>query len=283
MYSRIRALCISVLLAGCEVAQGVEFTQEMKAKKEVKPMDVRRILKRSETMVGAVRDCRKVLASMRAVKRWGSLSISKRYLASAQIKKLQIGAGQNSLKGWLSADISPASQDTMYLDATQRFPFATQTFDYIYSEHMIEHISWKDGIGMLKECHRVLKPGGTLRVATPDLAVMIGLYARQDELAKRYIAWITDNFLPDVQVHNPVFVINNAFHDWGHQFLYDAETMEGTMRLAGFTSVHRCTPGQSDDPHLAGIESHGAAANAREMGDFETMVLEAKDGPNPKV
>jgi predicted SAM-dependent methyltransferase len=245
---------------------------------------VRSILKRSETVVGAVRDCQRILAaSVRAAERWGPGSVSKRYLADAQIKKLQIGAGPYALKGWLSTDISPVSKDTMYLDATKRFPFASETFDYVFSEHMIEHIPWRHGLGMLQECHRVLKPGGTLRIATPDLAVMLRLYSQPDDMAKRYIAWITDNFLKGVPVYRPVFAINCVFYGWGHRFLYDADTLELAMRLAGFASVERRTPGQSDDPHLVGIESHGTELDAREMAQFETMVLEARRGPSPQL
>jgi predicted SAM-dependent methyltransferase len=52
-------------------------------------------------------------------------------------------------------------------------PFASDTFDFIFSEHMIEHVSHDDGAKMLAECHRVLKPGGHIRITTPDLAFLV--------------------------------------------------------------------------------------------------------------
>ena len=76
------------------------------------------------------------------------------YLKTNEIKKLHIGAGKNILKGWLNADIK-ASLKTVYLDASKKFPFKNNTFDYIFSEHLIEHLDYKGGINMLSECYRI--------------------------------------------------------------------------------------------------------------------------------
>lgn len=56
-------------------------------------------------------------------------------------------------------------------DVTQGLPFQNNEVDGVYSEHFIEHLSQTDGIGFLRECRRILKPGGTIRIATPDLEV----------------------------------------------------------------------------------------------------------------
>ena len=245
-------------------------------------MGVREFLKQSETVVGAVRDCRRLMSSLRAaerraVERSDPASISRRYLANSPVKKLQLGTGDTVvMPGWLGSDISPLFKETMHLDATKPFPFPDATFDYVYSEHMIEHIPWRDGLRMLKECRRVLKPAGVLRIATPDLVVMAGLLTDHREIARRYVEWLQDFALRgSVPIRSTAFAINIAFHSFGHKFLYDAETLELTMRVAGFNATRRYAPGQSDDPHLAGIEAHGVNVGAREMGDFETMVIEA--------
>ena len=245
-------------------------------------MSIRQFLKHSETLVGAVHDCKRLLASLGVTEPRGLPSIAKRYLATAVPKKLEVGSGPAPLHGWLGADKYCGSKDTMYLDATMPYPFSDETFDYIYREHMIEHIPWSDGLRMLKECHRVLKRTGVLRIATPDLAVMTGLLGSRDEMAKRYIAWVTDSLLQEVPVHKPAFVINLAFHGWGHQFLYDAETLEFSMCLAGFKSVRRCPPGQSNDPHLAGLESRRASIESHEMRDYANLVLEARRLPGER-
>lgn len=239
---------------------------------------VRQALKRSDAVVGAVHDVRRLVGAFvhnNTIGRDGR--IIRHYLNSTNVPKLQIGAGPTALEGWLSTDINPRSDQAVYLDATRRFPFDDGSFDYVYSEHMIEHITWSQGRLMLGECRRVLRPGGSIRVATPDLKVLLDLYTRPEEpRAAAYIKWITDTFLEDVDVYEPAFVINNAFENWGHQFLYDAETMTMALRQAGFEDIRRCESEQSDDPHLRGIESHGKNVGDKDMAAFETMVFEAR-------
>jgi predicted SAM-dependent methyltransferase len=197
-------------------------------------------------------------------------------MSSHKIRKLQIGAGRTKLQGWLSSDLI-FSDHAIFLDARKRFPFATDSFDYVYSEHMIEHLSWNDGLKMLKECLRILKPGGTLRIATPDLAVLIGLYNPNGHpLNEAFTKWITDRHLKDLGVYKAPFVINNAFYNWGHKFLYDAELLDMALHQSGFTAIQQCQPGESDDEHLNGIESHGKNVKNEAMVNFETMVFEAK-------
>jgi predicted SAM-dependent methyltransferase len=213
------------------------------------------------------------LGGLRAA--YGEGYFLKTYLAASGISKLQLGSGSAVPEGWLGTDIFPQSDRVMYLDAAKPYPFGDDTFEYVHSEHLIEHLSWQEGLSMLRECRRVMKPGGTIRVATPDLEVLIGLYTNQgDPLNKRYVEWITDACLDGVNVYKAAFVINNAFRNWGHQFLYDGETLEMAMRAAGFTDIVRRRVGESEDENLRGIESHGELTGNEEMVAFETMVFE---------
>lgn len=199
------------------------------------------------------------------------------YLRSHRVRKLQIGAGPNILDGWLNTDECPTSSGVIYLDATKPFWFEDVTFDYIFSEHQIEHLIYNKGLFMLRECYRVLKPGGRIRIATPDLETLIGLYtSEKSDLQQRYVNWIADKFLPKIGIYRDSFVINNAFRGYGHQFIYDHATLQGAMEEVGFIGITRYAPGESDDEVLRGIESHGKAAGNEDMNRFETMVLEAK-------
>src|SRR5262245_54829463 len=110
------------------------------------------------------------------------------YLESHSVRKLQLGAGGNDPTGWLNTDIVPI-RDEVYLDATQRYPFSDGSFQYVFSEHMIQSVPWEGGVAMLKECYRVLAPGGKLRVVTPNLAKFVQLLAgNPDAEAQRFIA-----------------------------------------------------------------------------------------------
>jgi predicted SAM-dependent methyltransferase len=163
------------------------------------------------------------------------------------------------------------------LDVTKRFPLPERAFDYVFSEHIIEHVSYLDGVSMLRECLRVLTPGGRIRIATPDLAVLIGLYARErTEMQERYLRWICDHHLSGIGKCEPSMVINNAFRNWGHQFIYDYATIVDVLSDTGFSEVELCRVGDSKDAALRGIESHGKAIGDEEMNRFETLVVEAR-------
>jgi predicted SAM-dependent methyltransferase len=240
-------------------------------------MSLRETLKRSDAVVGAVKDARRVLGAIRYNNKVGRNGrLIREYLQTHAVRGLNVGAGFNELDGWLCTDLQPRNDSTVFMDATRPFPFDDATFDYVYSEHMIEHIPWNDGLFMLRECHRVLKPGGSIRIATPDMKVLLALYEGAEQpVAQQYMHWITDRFLEGVRVYKPQFVINNAFTNWGHRFLYDVETLQMALEDCGFRDVRQAASGQSADPHLRGLESHGKHIQDDAMADFETMVLEA--------
>lgn len=66
--------------------------------------------------------------------------------------------------------------EVMYWDLRNGIPFDNNTFDVVYSSHFLEHID-RDSVSLvLKECYRVLKPNGTIRVVVPDLQFLISRY-----------------------------------------------------------------------------------------------------------
>ncbi len=240
-------------------------------------MDVLQILERSDTVAGLIRDLRRIGKLPNLIKMLSNRDkLITSYLKSNTIKKLHLGAGSISHSGWLDTDIYSELDNVVYLDATHTFPFNDNTFDYILSEHMIEHITWNKGLFMLKECLRILKPRGTVRITTPDLEVLIGLYEKNgNSLNDKYIKWITDTWLNDIHLYHPCFVVNNGFRAWGHQFLYDSDLLAITMKEAGFVDIRQCSPGKSDDDNLVGVDAHGTHVNDV-IGRFETMVFEGE-------
>lgn len=197
------------------------------------------------------------------------------YLTHTSDPKLHLGAGRHHLGGWLNTDRDPAS-GAVHLDATRRFPLADASMSRVFSEHLVEHLPYADGLTMLQECQRVLRRGGRIRVATPDLEKIVGLRdAPDDGIARRYAHWLATSYYP--RRHGPaaVFAINKVFHGWGHAFLYDEETLRSTLEACGFVKVRRYPFGHSDDPSMHGLEGHGVADGNADLSAFETMVLEA--------
>ena len=64
--------------------------------------------------------------------------------------KLHLGCGKNMLPGWINTDFPPKKENILELDATKKFPFEDNSIDYVFSEHMIEHISFEDGFLQLE-------------------------------------------------------------------------------------------------------------------------------------
>jgi len=198
------------------------------------------------------------------------------YLKTHEIRQLQIGASNNILDGWLNTDVFLNSDSVVYLNATRRFPFDDNTFDYAMSEHMIEHVEFQAAQVMLRECFRVLKPGGHLRIATPDLGVLLALHSTEKtDAQKSYVEWAIARLMPDVQECKEVFVINNFFRAWGHSFLYDQETLRHALCTAGFRDIKFYKPGDSEDPRLKNLEAHGREIT-EEINQFETIVVEGR-------
>jgi predicted SAM-dependent methyltransferase len=204
------------------------------------------------------------------------------YLERHSVRSVQLGTGPNPIAGWLNTDVSPDAypqlrDKVVFLDAAKRFPFDDMSIDYIFSEHQVEHISEMQALNMLKESFRVLRSGGRIRIATPDLGAVVRLHTDDlDDLARHYLDFMMTRFMPDTRSGNPSCqVINHMFYAHGHKFIYDFETLSAKLAAAGFVEVVRYEPGESRDPALRGLEAHGRAVGDEDVNRFETMVLEA--------
>ena len=73
--------------------------------------------------------------------------------------KIHLGCGTNYIDGWVNVDLDSVLAD-VHLDLRNPLPYADTSVDFIFNEHFIEHITRDEALGFLKECRRVLKPGG---------------------------------------------------------------------------------------------------------------------------
>ena len=194
-----------------------------------------------------------------------------RYLRDHTEPKLQLGAADKLLSGWLNTDLHDYGRgELVYLDARKRFPLPDAAFDAVYSEHMLEHLSYADGQRCLGECFRVLRPRGTIRIATPSLERLAQLYDG-GELRERYVRWAAETLAPELRAPLPGTVINNFFRSWGHAFIYDPQTLRHALGQAGFVDIEERTVGE--------LERH--LAEEPQFNEYETFVLEARRPPAP--
>jgi len=175
---------------------------------------------------------------------------------NAPVRKLHIGCGTNILPGWLNADFNTLHPAVFHLDATRRFPFRNGEFAFVFSEHMIEHVSYSDGLAMLSECYRVMDRGATIRISTPNLAFVIDLYQPdKTNLQQQFLDWSADIHLHDRAMNEDTFVINNYVRDWGHLFIYDEKVLRKSLAEAGFKDIVRCELQDSRYPDLRNLEN----------------------------
>lgn len=190
---------------------------------------------------------------------------------------LSIGSGADAMDGWLSTDSVPARLATVYLDATKSWPMPTASFRYVACEHMIEHVPYEAGLHVLRETHRVLQPGGILRISTPNLDVIRRLPDSDDPDDKDYILWFNRTFgsaSQRAEETSPVHALNLVMHEFGHTYLYDEDTLRGALAQVGFRDIVRCEPSLSEHAELVGVDRH-ADYIPDTVNRVESMILEA--------
>lgn len=99
------------------------------------------------------------------------------------MKLLNIGCGNRYREGWVNIDLKPASPDVIAWDVSEGLPFEDESFDVVYHSHILEHFGREQAPLFLRECHRVLKHGGIIRVVTPNLEEICRLYLEALEKA----------------------------------------------------------------------------------------------------
>ena len=115
-------------------------------------------------------------------------NISPKYAKEVSgLKKLNLGCGNRYHTAWTNIDFKPADGKVLAHNLLQGIPFNSESFDVIYHSHLLEHFPKADAPKFLKECFRVLKPGGIIRVVVPDL----------EQIAKYYLSLLAKSLQGD--------------------------------------------------------------------------------------
>ena len=169
---------------------------------------------------------------------------TRRQLKNGHNLKVQLGSGQNPVPGWV--DIDGTYNADVQIDIRRSWPLNSESVAYIFTEHFLDHLQFPDGIGhVLRECYRVLKPGGIMRAVVHDAELLLRAYVELDVEFFRWISGYDENVSSFITMVNHVF----RFNDF-HQFIYDYETLEKQFLKAGFTSVQRSSFRGSQTPEL---------------------------------
>ena len=97
--------------------------------------------------------------------------------------RLNLGCGDHFHEDWVNVDLVARHKQVIQADLNRGIPFEDGKFAFVYHSHVLEHLTPEQARKFLTECHRVLQPGGTLRIVVPDLENICRLYLQHLDLA----------------------------------------------------------------------------------------------------
>jgi len=191
------------------------------------------------------------------------------------MKKLHLGSGSHALPGWDNLDMK-ASSGIIRCDLTKPLPYPDSSVSYIFSEHFIEHLDEVDGFNLLKQCYRVMVPGGRVRIACPDLRQYVEAYLNWNPTPQEKKNFSSGaNYLNYAMLGEAKKGINylsgiRQSTDHGHLYYYDEPELAAKLQRAGFINPIRCEYHQSKTIELQRLERRAPTRD---------MIVEAtKDG-----
>lgn len=93
-------------------------------------------------------------------------------------KMLNIGCGATHHPDWVNLDVSSSDSSVLPVDINNGLPFSADSISVCYSSHLFEHLDKEGARYFLAECMRVLKSGGVIRLAVPNLEGIVREYLR---------------------------------------------------------------------------------------------------------
>jgi SAM-dependent methyltransferase len=143
----------------------------------------------------------------------------------------------------------PWSPDILHHDLRRPLPFPEDSFRALYCSHTLEHLYLDEARRLLRECLRVLRRGGVLRMVVPDLRALVerylgpggswwpedpeGLCSPADRLC-----WDLHFCRPRPEAGPLLYrLLRAAFGHDVHRWMYDADSLAGHLRWAGFAEV----------------------------------------------
>jgi ubiquinone/menaquinone biosynthesis C-methylase UbiE len=141
--------------------------------------------------------------------------------------KLNIGSGQLIFDDCINIDLEIATsalgRKTNVVGTALSLPFKNNSFERVALIHCLEHFDKYDGLIVLEEIFRVLKPNCKVMIESPDLYKVFMEYSDRPDL----LAWMLYGDLRETTKH-PAMI-----HRWG----YTAESAKLKMSRIGFTNI----------------------------------------------
>ncbi len=147
-------------------------------------------------------------------------------LAEGRPIRLNLGSGPRRVAGWVNLDILGMDPD-LHWDLQRGIPFPDASVQATFLEHVLEHFAMEDALRVLRECRRVLVPGGVVRAGVPDFGLYMRSYAEDGDVIER--------LRPGRPT--PLLAVAEVALQHGHRSVWDAMTLERALKEAGFADV----------------------------------------------
>lgn len=155
----------------------------------------------------------------------------KSILRSGRPIRLELGSGPRAgMEEWTSVDLHPGA--TIQHDLRTPLPLPDASVDEIYSSHMLEHLAHPyPMLGFLRECHRLLKSGGILRLAVPNARLFLEAYSdpRRFDRERFCTEEVGLDYACRIDIVNFI-----AYLGGDHRFMFDEENLPYVLAQAGF-------------------------------------------------
>ena len=177
----------------------------------------------------------------------------------SDLVKLNIGSFVNMFYyGWSNTDSIDLSQFADYNkyifkqhDATTPFPIPDGCVNLIFSSHMMEHLTFVESTNLMKECYRMMCNGGHIRIAVPDIGLLMKKYIDNDLDFLKHISPASEKSVCNIDKFGEVALAN-------HAQIFDACSLKNLIESAGFKDVKQSDPfhSRSDMMEKETIVSH---------------------------
>jgi predicted SAM-dependent methyltransferase len=143
------------------------------------------------------------------------------------------------------------------LDIGEPLPLEDAAVDWVYAEHLIEHVTLPVAIRWLTEVRRILAPGGVLRLTTPDLAAYVAGYGDGDRFYAAHRRRLRTMRVGPPMPERRAFMMNQIFYLYGHRWIYDFDEIRYALSEAGFKpdEVRQCRYREGARPDVADLDT----------------------------